>query len=58
MSVENITGILVILAAYGLTWYLLLKSMKIVNRIARGDTKAASGAEPTPRHEDTHGSDK
>ena len=58
MSVENITGILVILTAYGLTWYLLLKSMKIVDRIAREGAKAARGADATSRHEDTTGSDK
>ena len=58
MSVESVSGILVILAAYGLTWYLLLKSTKIVDRIAREGAKAARGADAAPRHEDTPGSDK
>ena len=58
MSVESVTGILVILAAYGLAWYLLLKSTKIVDRIAREGAKAARGADAAPRHEDTPGSDK
>ena len=58
MSFENVTGILVILAAYGLTWYLLLKSTKIVNRIARGGAKPARSADAAPTHEDTPGSDK
>ena len=58
MSVENISGILVILAAYGLIWYLLLKSTKIVDRIARESAKSARGEDAAPRHEDTPGSDK
>ena len=58
MSVENVTGILVILAAYGLTWYLLLKSTKIVDRIARDGAKSARRADAAPRHGDMPGSDK
>ena len=58
MSVENVIGIIVILAAYGLTWYLLLKSTKIVDRITRDDAKSARRADTAPRHGDTPGSDK
>jgi hypothetical protein len=35
MNVRQLIGILVILGAYGLTWYLLLKSMAIVKMIDR-----------------------
>jgi hypothetical protein len=33
MSLNHVLGIFVILLAYGLTWYLLLKSTKVVNTI-------------------------
>ena len=33
MSINHLLGILVILVAYGFTWYLLLKSKKIVKII-------------------------
>ncbi|UCD57577.1 MAG: hypothetical protein JSV16_00255 [Candidatus Hydrogenedentota bacterium] len=42
MSIDHVLGILVILGAYGLTWYLLLKSTKIVNIIAREGLKHSS----------------
>ena len=58
MSIENVAGIVVILAAYGLTWYLLLKSTKIVDRIAREGSKPARGANAAPGHGDMPGSDK
>jgi hypothetical protein len=35
MNLRQVTGILIILGAYGLTWYLMLKSLKIVEIIAR-----------------------
>ena len=57
MNVDHILGILVILGAYGLTWYLLLKSTRIVNNIAEEDSKHAREAEPEPEHEDGSGSD-
>jgi hypothetical protein len=39
MSMDHVLGILVILAAYGFTWYLLLKSTRIVNIIDREGLK-------------------
>ena len=33
MSITHLLGILIILVAYGLTWYFLLKSKKIVEII-------------------------
>lgn len=39
MSIHRVLGILVILAAYGFTWYLMLKSIKIVKTIDREDLK-------------------
>ena len=42
MTVDLVLGILAILGAYGLTWYLLVKSTKIVNIIAREGLKDAS----------------
>ena len=41
MSVDLILGTVAILGAYGLTWYLLLKSTKIVNIISREGLKHA-----------------
>ena len=35
MEIRQVIGILVILGAYGLTWYLLLKSLRIVKIIDR-----------------------
>jgi hypothetical protein len=35
MSIDHVLGILIILAAYGFTWYLLLRSTKIVKIIDR-----------------------
>jgi hypothetical protein len=42
MSVRPLMGILIILGAYGLTWYLLLISLRIVNIIAREGLKHSS----------------
>jgi hypothetical protein len=42
MSMEQIWGVLAIFAAYGLTWYLLLKSTKIVSIIDREGLEHAS----------------
>ena len=42
MSVRQIVGILVILGAYGLTWFLLLKSLRIVKIIDREGLKHSS----------------
>lgn len=39
MSINHLLGILVILAAYGFTWYLLLKSKKIVKIIDKEGLK-------------------
>ena len=39
MSVGQVIGVLVILGAYGLTWYLLLKSIRIVKIIDREGLK-------------------
>ena len=39
MNMNNVLGIFVIVAAYGFTWYLLLKSTKIVNIIDREGLK-------------------
>jgi len=39
MSINHVLGILVIAAAYGFTWYLLVKSTKIVKMIDREDLK-------------------
>ena len=52
LSVDHILGILVILGAYGLTWYLLLKSTRIVNNIAEQGAKHAPETEPEPKPED------
>jgi hypothetical protein len=57
MSGDHILGILVILGAYGLTWFLLLKSIKIVNKIAKQGSKHARETEPEPKPEDGAGSD-
>ena len=57
MNADYILGILVILGAYGLTWYLLLKSTKIVNTIAERGSKHADGTEPELKTEDETGSD-
>ena len=51
MSVDHILGVLVILGVYGLTWYLLLKSTKIVNNIAEQGSEHAHGTEPEPKPE-------
>jgi len=45
MNIDHILGILIILGAYVLTWYLLLKSIKIVNSIAKQDSKHARKTE-------------
>jgi len=58
VSFEGVTGIFVILAAYGLTWYLLLKSTKIVDRIAREDAEPDDRSDAALGHENTPGSDK
>jgi hypothetical protein len=58
LSVDHILGISVILGAYGLTWYLLLKSTKIVNNIAEQDSEHARETEPEPKPEDVAGSDR
>ena len=39
MDIDHVLGIFVILAAYGFTWYLLLKSTKVVNIIDREGLK-------------------
>ena len=57
MNVDHILGILVILGAYGLTWFLLLKSTKIVNNIAKQGSKHARETEPELKPEDGAGSD-
>ena len=58
MNVDHMLGILVILGAYGLTWYLLLKSTEIVNSIAEQGSKHAREAEPELKPEDGAGSDR
>jgi hypothetical protein len=57
MSIDHILGILVILGAYCLTWYLLLKSTKIVNNIADQGSKHARETKPELKPEDGAGSD-
>ena len=42
MEIRQVIGILVILGAYGLTWYLLLKSLRIVKIIDREGLEHAS----------------
>ena len=60
MSIRQVIGILVILGAYGLTWFFMLKSLRIVKIIDRegldhaGEIKArlkrrAGPAEPGPQ---------
>ena len=39
MNMNDVLGIFAIVAAYGFTWYLLLKSTKIVNIIDREGLK-------------------
>ncbi|MBC8462048.1 MAG: hypothetical protein H8D67_29110 [Deltaproteobacteria bacterium] len=39
MSINHVLGILVVLAAYGFTWYLLLKSQKIIKTIDKEGLK-------------------
>ena len=58
MSVDHILGIFVILGAYGLTWYLLLKSTKIVNNMAEQGAKHARETEPEPKSGSEAGSDR
>ncbi|UCF96161.1 MAG: hypothetical protein JSV89_13355 [Spirochaetaceae bacterium] len=41
MNIRQLIGIVVILAAYGLTWYFLLKSLSIVRIIDREGLKHA-----------------
>ena len=42
MAVEQLIGTLVILGAYGFTWFLLLKSTRIVKIIHREGLKRSS----------------
>ena len=42
MNVRQVIGILIILGAYGLTWYLLLRSIRIVKIIDREGLKHSS----------------
>jgi len=42
MNIQRLVGILVIAGAYGLTWYLMLRSMGIVKMIDREGLKRAS----------------
>ena len=58
MSVDHILGIFVILGAYGLTWYLLLKSTRIVNNIAKRGSEHALETEPEPEAGDEAGGDR
>ena len=58
MSVDHILGISVIVGAYGLTWYLLLKSTKIVKNIAEQGSEHARESEPEPEPENVAGSDR
>lgn len=53
MSIDHILGILVLFGAYGLTWYLFLKSKRIVHDLAEQDSEHASETEPElkPEHE-------
>ena len=39
MSISSIVGVAVIVLAYGCTWYLLVKSTKIVRDIDKNDLK-------------------
>ena len=57
MSTDHILGILVIAGAYGLTWYLLLKSTKIVNNIVKEGPKHAHETDAELKPEDGTGSD-
>ena len=57
LSVDHILGIIVILGAYGLTWYLLLKSIKIVKNMAEQGSKEPRETEPEPKPEDEVRSD-
>jgi hypothetical protein len=41
VNVRQVIGILIILGAYGLTWYLMLRSMRIVKIIDRESLKHA-----------------
>jgi small neutral amino acid transporter SnatA (MarC family) len=56
MSMNHVLGIFVIVAAYGLTWYLLLKSTKIVNIIGREGLKHTREIKSRLKNED--GGDK
>jgi hypothetical protein len=57
MNVDHILGIVAILGAYGLTWYLLLKSTRIVNDLAEQGSTHARETEPEPKSDDGAGSD-
>ena len=55
MDADHILGILVILGAYGLTWYLLVKSTRIVNTNARRSSEDAGETESGPKPENETG---
>ena len=57
MNVDHILGIVVTLGAYGLTWYLLLISTRIVNNIAEQDSRHARETDAELKPEDGTGSD-
>lgn len=45
MTIDQVLGILAILIAYGFTWYLLLKSKKIVKIISKEGLKQIGNIE-------------
>lgn len=56
MDADHILGIAVILCAYALTLYLLIKSLRIVNTKSQQDSEHTRDTEPGPEPEDQTGS--
>lgn len=58
MSITHVLGIVVIVGAYGLTWYLLLKSTHIVNLIHREKLPSTRAIKIRLKHRDHPGKEE
>jgi hypothetical protein len=55
VNIGQLIAILIILGAYGLTWYFLIKSMRIVNIIDREGLKHSSEIKARFKHKSSRG---